>query len=553
MKKIINQESMLHITQLLLFTMAANILLAAGLFAIGISVSWYWLPLSFLAAVMGLIGCYGQKIDHSILYEILSAGLILMLLILIAGLFFDTSYDGNNYHKTAVGLLKEGWNPLRDDPGAGGMWVEGYCKVTWIFGACIYAITGNLENAKPYTMIGIVCVFLITYVFLKKKQKDSVFCIIFSLAAACNPVALHQMTTFYVDGFLHVMLYLVVVSLLMIEEPEVFDRKMSISLLAASMIICGNIKFTGLLYGGIFCVAYFLWDCWKYFQKNRKAWLVPCVKEGCWYALLATVTMFVAGSSSYLTNLLHHKTFTWPLTGEGAVDIMTSNSPFSEANHFKNLFISLFSCMENISASSDRNPVLKIPFSIHIRKEARFLNGIDTRISGFGVWFSGILLIAIVVIIVCLVKMKKDENFFLYLLNLCVCLGLTFGVKESWWARYTPYIYFIVLMGLYLTLDIRKKLVRKAGILLALLLFANNGVILCFLPLQLYTASQINKDIEAMAAADEVEVYTSAFEGVYYNLKDRGVSYQIDPEIEDDPEAYKFEYGDIELSWMVKK
>ena len=118
MKKIINQESMLHITQLLLFTMAANILLAAGLFAIGISVSWYWLPLSFLAAVMGLIGCYGQKMDHSILYEILSAGLILILLILIAGLFFDTSYDGNNYHKTAVGLLKEGWNPLRDDPGA---------------------------------------------------------------------------------------------------------------------------------------------------------------------------------------------------------------------------------------------------------------------------------------------------------------------------------------------------------------------------------------------------------------------------------------------------
>lgn len=56
-----------------------------------------------------------------------------------------------------------------------------------------------------------------------------------------------------------------------------------------------------------------------------------------------------------------------------------------------------------------------------------------------------------------------------------------------------------------------------------------------------------------MAAADEVEVYTSAFEGVYYNLKDRGVSYQIDPEIEDDPDAYKFEYGDIELSWMVKK
>lgn len=155
-------------------------------------------------------------------------------------------------------------------------------------------------------MIGIVCVFLITYVFLKKKKKDSVFCIIFSLAAACNPGCIASDDYFMWMGSWHVMLYLVVISLLMIEEPEVFDRKMSISLLAASMIICGNIKFTGLLYGGIFCVTYFLWDCWKYFRENCKAWLMPCVKEGCWYALLAAVTMFVAGSSSYLTNLLHH-------------------------------------------------------------------------------------------------------------------------------------------------------------------------------------------------------------------------------------------------------
>jgi len=49
----------------------------------------------------------------------------------------------------------------------------------------------------------------------------------------------------------------------MVEDTVLFNKKISISLVVASMVTCGNIKFTGLLYGGIFCIAYFLWDCYK--------------------------------------------------------------------------------------------------------------------------------------------------------------------------------------------------------------------------------------------------------------------------------------------------
>ena len=34
--------------------------------------------------------------------------------IVLCALCFDWSYDGNAYHKAGVGLLRDGWNPLRD-------------------------------------------------------------------------------------------------------------------------------------------------------------------------------------------------------------------------------------------------------------------------------------------------------------------------------------------------------------------------------------------------------------------------------------------------------
>lgn len=77
-----------------------------------------------------------------------------------------------------------------------------------------------------------------------------------------NPIAVQQLDTYYVDGFLHLMLYITVISLIMnMESNQVTDEKISFSMVAASVMTCLNRKFTGIAFCGIYCLAYYLFWC----------------------------------------------------------------------------------------------------------------------------------------------------------------------------------------------------------------------------------------------------------------------------------------------------
>lgn len=254
----------LHVAEIMIFTMAANILLAAIFFAFGKSILWYLLPLSFVVGLLIMCSLNTDKISKQIIFEVSFVIIIFLVLTYLSGRIYDFSYDGNTYHKLAVGLLKNHWNPLSKVPseymiegnGEGAIWVESYCKATWIFGASVYSMTGNIECAKVYTLIGILCAFLISIFFLKKNNKRISFCLVFSVAAASNPIALIQFRTFYVDGFMQVILYILVIALIIATQDNKV-RKDIIGLICATMIICGNIKYTGLFYGGVFCISFF--------------------------------------------------------------------------------------------------------------------------------------------------------------------------------------------------------------------------------------------------------------------------------------------------------
>ncbi len=87
------------------------------------------------------------------------------------------------------------------------------------------------------------------------------------------------------------------------------------------------------------------------------------------------MTILWAGNTSYLTNIIRHGELTYPLTGPNKVDIMSGNSPFDESRDTRitNLFVSLFSKMDNVRFNSDRSPVLKIPFYVDWEYEKNFL------------------------------------------------------------------------------------------------------------------------------------------------------------------------------------
>ena len=542
-KRLKMEKVFLHISQLIIYTFCLSILITASLFMVGKSVSWFLMPLSFAIAVLLLLVFYDAQIDDWIIIEIVSTILLFMILIFISGKIYDFSWDGNNYHKISVGLLRNHWNPLRDIPSmeliegkgfkATGpyLWSEAYCKGTWIFGAGIYAITGNIESGKSYTLLSIVCVFFLSYAILQKKEYPRYCCVLVSLLAALNPIAIQQMWSYCVDGFLHTMLTLLIISLLMLEDKDHFNPIVSASLVAGSMIICGNIKFTGLLYGGIFCIAYYLWQCFRTVFEKRKNWFGVCIKNGFLYLCLALVTIFWAGNTTYLTNLIRHGTFTYPLTGEGKLDIMTGNSPFAEENHFKNLFYSLFSKMDNFLYTSGKTPELKVPFSIDWEKESYYLDFVDTRISGFGMLFGGILIVSMVVIIIYLIRATKNKQYYLFTMNIVVCLLLSFFIKESWWARYAPYIYFLVLLAIMILLQQKSTVVRVIGSILVILLLVNNCLPMTTIKKSRETSKELDSYFAELKEYKVIEVFNTDYEGIYFNLKDHDINYYVNNDL----------------------
>lgn len=544
-------------SQLLLYTMAAEGILAALLFALGETVSGYWLPAGCLLGAGTTAFFYGRKPGLAFVVECVAALLVGVLCTYAAGQLYDFSIDGNHYHKLAVGLLRDHWNPLQIQPQTllpeiptdhAALWVEAYCKLTWIWGASLYALTGQMETGKMYTLLGMMAVMGLTFYFLKTLGRDSFFCMIFSLAAASNPIAFAQFDTFYVDGFLQLVLYMLVLSLLMALREDLFNPRVSASLVAASMIVCGNIKFSGLLYGGLFCIAFFLLKSGITYGKDAD-WWKHRIRSGLLFLALAVVTIFGVGNSSYGTNLVRHHTLTYPLTGAHAVDIIKYNTPFSSENHFRNVLVSLYSYMDNFQYNLPRDgrpksAELKIPFTFHFSREFPMLLAPDARLSGFGPFFSGIWTCCLLVILGALLRMPRGRKKALLLTMTGVCLGLTFGIRESWWARYAPYLYFLALMGLYILLGAGRRLLRYAGTILAALLLVNNALFLLGVPPKLAYSRHLDQTFAEMAQ-QPVLLFNGTFLGPLYNLKDKGVVYTLDPELLHDPAAQKVGYMDM--------
>lgn len=548
--KKLSYDSFFIVAQIVVFTFAVELLLSTLLFCFNLYVTWH---LFFAAFIISSILCV--KINKSVKnIEILFSFLIFIFAIWASSQIFDFSWDGNAYHKLAVGLLKNRWNPIKqipslsltEGPGIEGLtqsakWVETYCKATWIYGASIYAITSNIETGKSYTIVMMICAFLYTFYYLSKKKYCISNKIIFSLLICLNPIAIQQMFTFYIDGFLHTTLIIVIISLLMLEEQDIFNKKATICMLIASIVICGNIKFTGLLYSGIYCIVFYIYDSYKmYFDENHN--IKKIFRLGVLYLLILIVTVVWAGATSYMTNLIRHGSLTYPLTGKNKVDIMTGNSPFyTDENHFKNLFISLFSQMDNFQGLSEKKAIYKIPFTVH-KNELSFTMLPDARISGFGVLFGGLVIIAIITIISYYVisHEKKCTNLTVIII---ASVFLTFAIKESWWARYSPYIYILVLCAEFILIRGNNRILKCLATVLAIVILINNSIPLMWVRNNVEETKKVHESFVQIKNNHKViEVCNPNFEGLYYQFKDYNIYYYVNNNLVNEQDVNVMDY-----------
>jgi hypothetical protein len=290
-----------------------------------------------------------------------------------------------------------------------------------------------------FVLLGFSYHYLVTR--LKKWQT-----IIVLILMVFNPIVSTQVFTLYVDNLLMTNLFGILILLFAItDEKYQLSKWYKYSALIMLVTFCINIKFTGLAYAGIFCFlffciwcikAFFDWKLKKTFKKNILFYIIGC-----------SVAVLIVGASSYLTNFINKGHPLYPLAGQEKIDIMSSNQPdmFDELSTTKKLFISIFA--ETSNDYSGKIHEIKPLFSV--TEEEIEQCGYDTRVGGFGPLFGGILVISLGVILCGLIILyRRNKYWFAVFTSVLVVILLMLSlITESWWARYSPYLYVIPVLA----------------------------------------------------------------------------------------------------------
>lgn len=519
---------------------------------LGIKISRWHFPVACVLAA-GIIGLFMRK-DGWKKYICVVAGTLIVLLIIIvlSGKVVDVSWDGNTYHKDAVGALKNGWNPYQEDyitfyknsrlrdmdylddkiELTKGFWQTYYAKGTWYIAADIYAMTGQISNGKAYTIMIMFVLFGLVLPYLTEKKLEIIEAVLGGILVSCTPVTLIQMFSYYNDGVLALLLETIIISFLILMDQRC-ERGMVEKYLwvCTSIMIIIQVKFTGLGYAGFFCALLFVFWAYRLFKEKKYKEIGSAVMI---FAATVIFSVVVVGWNPYVTNALEKGNPFYPLAGEGKVDIVSYNQPasFEKKNTIEKLVTSLFSYTDNIQKASGMEPKWKIPF--HITKtELEKLSQIDLRIAGFGVLFSGILLLSILCIIGVWRKLYRSKKNIAWIVLgfLGVIIGLLSGISESWWARYSPYLYFVPLVALVLAClydkGIWKQYVSK--VIMLLLLLNSAFVVFYGVNVKIQKSSEEKQILQQLSnTGKSIRLQkNNTFVGCLYELDDRNISYQF--------------------------
>lgn len=496
----------------------------------------------------------------SIITQILIFIGTLLLSIVISINIYDVSCDGNQYHKVAIGALKNGWNPVYESitefiespknpvilNKSFEIWNDHYAKGVWIYAANTYKVTGNIESGKSISILTIIATFTLCFAYLNEKIKRK-YSLIISILLALNPVMIYQFCSYYNDALLGNFILILLLSLtIMIDSNYNKDKKLNYLLYFLTLCILINIKFTGFAYAGIYSLFYFIYILIN--KHQRKENLKSII-------IIASIALFISigviGLSTYPKNFIEHKTPFYPLYGEGKVDIMKHTTPtgLHDMNRIKRFIIANTSKTYNVGNNGEILYNIKIPFTFKAEELNEF-KYTDIRIGGYGVFFSGILIVSFITGLYLLYKyIKNKKEIIIYLLPIIGTLFLIIILKESWWARYLPQLYLLPIIVVLMLIKLNEKKYKNLIMFLLITLSLNSYLIINSQLEEIeFERNIINKEKEIISLVPEEEqllIKTGTiemFDGVIFNIYDLHKNLKLIQESETPKNGY-IEYG----------
>lgn len=533
---------------ILFILMFANLLIiTSALFLINIPISIFHMPISLILATVELKLIRNENIKNVIL-SLITFLIVFLISCLLCSHVYDDSADGNGYHKFAIGLLKNEWNPIYDSQekiikklnldAEENLWVEHYPKATWIYGANVYKLTNNIETAKTFNLMAVFTLFFIITYLINKFFQKKLIAIMLAIGACTFPIIWQQIFCLYLDGFMGIILLLLIIYFYLFIKND--QNKEYFIMSAFLIIIISNIKFTGLFYAGIFCLGYYIYYL---INKIKNKDYKSLIKTTISFIIVLIISLLIVGSNSYVKNLITKGNPLYPIIGKNKVDIITSQQPqlFANKSPIEKNFYSIFSYTANYATTFNKGtPKLKIPFTSDINSELLSIVE-DTRVGGFGIYFSGIFIISTIVIIVYAIlkiKNKEYEKIIFIGIPFIITILLMFFFGESWWARYSPQTYFIVLMALFILLTSQaKKAYVLAAILLLLCSFNSALIFRQMIKTKIPISGQIRTNLEKLENKT-ITLKKGGFSGVQFNLIDHNIKYKTKEKVKNETPLY---------------
>lgn len=526
-----------------------NVLIGATLFIFKISINKYT---SFIALAMSimLIVLLTKKEDKKIVMRLIIATISTLLIffsIIASGKFYDYSSDGNSYHKSTIGTLARGWNPVYekledfDCNSTNPMnikwnsytWANHYAKASHIYAANITILTGNIETGKSINILSIIVLVAIVFSTLLYKNKDIFFSALFSLSVITCATISSQFLTNYIDILVYIYFFLLITLFFLIDKSNLFDSKKEYLIVYAMTLIIGiNLKFSLFAYAGIFCLGYYLWYIYRLIKKDvTKKFFIS-------FTIITFVSVLIAvlvvGLSVYPKNFFDKGNPFYPLMGKNKIDIMTMNQPdyFKDKSAIEKFVISTFSKSGNLMGKYEAE--YKIPFSV-VGPEVDSLYAFDLRIAGNGVFFSGILIVSLCYFLINIIKTyKKDKTlFYLMVIPIVILLIMIFLMSDAWWARYFPQLHLIVFFALLLMKISENSISNKVLYMLLAIILINNFIVFSSSFQYAYDYAKIvntnykNFEETTDSKTCNLELYAKTYDGALYNVSEKYNNYSI--------------------------
>lgn len=541
---------------LVLMIVAFDVIMTSILLLLHISVSSLNIVIGFAMASIMYMHMHKEEDGINRKFVIIVTCSIIIVSIMINYLIQEISYDGNWYHKLATGCLKMGWNPVyenindyisvlgipADRMRRIDIWAGCYAKASWYFDATIYALTNSIEAAKTFNILIFVSVFGVCYDYFRVKI-NKMHALLLGLIFTGIPVSYAQLFTYYLDGALGQLLVASVIILMSISDEQYSHtlKKRQLFYLALCIILCGNLKFTGLVYEAAFCGVFFIYWCVK-----KRAVIVKLIA---YYIFVVSMTVLIVGAGTYVANAINYDNPVYPIGSEFFNPVAwhsLESVGLEDASSLRQLMTMLF---VRVSGSGDnKNPVLewKIPFTFHPIEFIKCTN--DNLRGGGGVFYSGILCVSIALFIFMFYKLRKTRRTELTVVVIIVAVSVLLMtiIPAGGVARYSPYIYFLPYFTMFLLLlyirdnagsshgnsyrtRINGKLVSFVTYFLACIMLINSLAFSEYILRGIVLSYNYTQEYKKMKYANYVKIDTELV-GMVFNFIDKEISYEFETE-----------------------